>query len=200
MILVYSQDCEKQFMQEMIISINNEENNLLAISKATMNDLGKENVNIYNSLCIMNIPQITAKFTKESVGINEVLCMLNTKIEYNEALIISDSSIIGIIGPCTIRNCQTKFYNTNSSYYQSIKPLVLKIREINPDFVFSIYNLNDTYWIVKDYKLMVLTLMNEDSNPDNQIKIMNANEYISKLSPDVIDPIFMLKKRKVISD
>ena len=85
-----------------------------------------------------------------------MVCDLNKKkLQFNKSLIFSDTTIIGEVS-CFWSTDINDLEFRNSTKIKFWHPLMLEIKKIAPDFIFTIFNLPNSYWYVKNNQLNVL--------------------------------------------
>ncbi|MBN2772867.1 MAG: hypothetical protein JXR31_01370 [Prolixibacteraceae bacterium] len=196
----YAQNCKDNFIENVEQTYNKSKSKFgRIISKSENKSSQFKSVN-FDNLTTIYIPIIVSKKAKGiKVNKENFLCNLNVKeMEFNEAAIIKDSVVFGIVTQCPEDCCKYKFVNNSPYIDLFVKPLVEKLIEIRPCIIFSIYNITDAYWFIKDSELKVLVFETNESN-STDLKIYKAEEYIYSLSEEQINSFLYLKRVKVIS-
>ena len=118
---------------------------------------------------IINVPVIFVSkegaklYSQKKTEKNKLLCYLNCKkLLFDESFIYSDTTILGVVHRSPTFD-GIKFNKSSTTYVNFLRPLLAKIREIAPDYIFRVYNLPECYWYIKNNQLFVLYYKHEDS-------------------------------------
>ncbi len=195
---IYAQNCKEDFIENIEKNYRQSKKKFDRIIKKSMQETNLSKSVNFTDFTIINIPVIVGRRAREiNVDKTHFFCHLNNKnIEFDEAVILSDSTFLGIVARCPGSDCKYSFYSKTPHVELYIKPLVKEIIEINPDFIFNIYHITNAYWYIKNGKLNVLTFENNSGQITN-IKIHKAEEYIQSLSEEDIRAFLYFTRKKV---
>ncbi len=197
----YAQNCNIDLIENIEQTYKKSKNKFdRIISRSLKKNSQLESVN-FDDLTTIYIPVSVGKRTK-GLAVNKAnfLCHLNVKVmEFDEAVILKDSVVLGIVTQCPEACCKYKFVNESPHIDLFIDPLVKKLIEIRPSIIFSIYHISDAYWYIKDDELKVLAFEKNNSK-STKLKIYQAEDYIQSLSEEQINSFLYFKKVKVISN
>lgn len=139
-------------------------------------------------------------YSNRKVEKDKLLCYLNTrKLLFDESFIYSDTSVIGVVSRCaTYSGAKYELNGDTTSYVNFLLPLITKVRDIAPDFIFRVYNLPQCYWYIKNNQLFVLYYKHEESKIE-KFETIKVSDFIRDyLKED--DLVFLYHKRvEVIS-
>ena len=174
--IAHAQECSSCFI-DCITSIWQKQSK--KFDKKTFHTLDKS---LWDNIDIIHIPEMFVTkegeklFSKREASKENLICYLNTKkILFNESYIYSDTTIVGALLDQYELGLK---YVDNKNIYTSISlPLMIKMKEISPDFIFHIYNLPECYWYIKNDQLYVLSYKHTETGIKD-IDTMKANEYI----------------------
>ena len=146
---------------------------------------------------IFHIPEIFVikkgekLYRRKQADKKNLICYLNKKkLRFDDSFIFSDTSIIGIVSRFNITDI--KFYDDTSTYVNHLRPLMLEIKKIAPDFVFRIYNLPQCYWYIKNNQIYVLAYEHIERDLRNFFTV-TADEYIKNYITET-DLVFLSHK------
>jgi len=196
----YTQNCKKDFIGDIERSYWQSKKKFDKIIKKSIEKDNLLKSADFDNFLIINIPVIVGKKTK-GIEINKAnfFCHLNSKkIEFDEAVILKESTVLGIVTQCPGVGCKYEF-NSKSPYIDlHIRPLVRKLTEIRPDIVLSIYHIPNAYWYIKNGELSVLAF-EKDEGLITDIRTYKAEEYIQSLSEEDVNSFLYFTRTKVIS-
>jgi len=123
---------------------------------------------------VINIPVMYS--TKKAVKIrrkgdlnkDDFFCYLNAySLSFDESIILNDT-VVGIVIPSANPARKLEYLKALDNYRKTISEEIIRI---NPEIIFTIYNIPRCYWYVKDGELFVL------ANPNNVFKSYNVTDY-----------------------
>lgn len=160
----------------------------------------------FSQIEIINVPVIFVTkegaklYSNKKVEKDKLLCYLNSrKLLFDESFVYSDTTIIGVVSRCaTYDGIKSEWNKDTTSYVNYLRPLMTKVREISPDYIFKVYNLPQCYWYIKNNQLFVLYYKHEESGME-EIETIPICDFIrDHLKED--DLVFLYYKRvEVIS-
>lgn len=185
--------------------------NIKQVFKAKIEDFNKKSCkNItgryLNQIEVINVPVIFV--TKEGAKLycnkeaekNKLLCYLNSQeLLFDESFVYLDTAIIGVVSRrATYYGIKYEWNEDTTSYVNFLRPLMTKVREIAPDYIFKVYNLPQCYWYIKQNQLFVLYYKHEEAGIE-ELETIQADVFIRDyLKED--DLVFLYYKRvEVIS-
>lgn len=163
-LITQAQECSGQFIE-----------NVEQVFKSKTKDFNKKSYkNItgwdFKQIEIINVPVIFV--TKEGAKLysnkkaekNKLLCYLNSReLLFDESFIYSDTAIRGVVSrTATYDGIKYEWNEDTTSYVNFLRPLMTKVREIAPDYIFRVYNLPQCYWYIKQNQLFVLYYKHEE--------------------------------------
>jgi len=156
--VTYSQPCYDDF----ILSIENQYtkkhsrfDKIASKVLAAQSDGDNAEINEYQYL---HIPIITLKENKNTeIKRENLLCFLDDNLRFEWTIVLEDSVKKGLLLTLKMKVRYTTFFNQNSSFFISYEKLINELISINPDVVFEVYNIPQTFWIIKDHKLSILS-------------------------------------------
>jgi hypothetical protein len=166
---VEAQNCVPNFVNDVLNTsqVKNEKFNNKV--KTTVKSYSNVDFFSLDSARVIKIPVVfsTKKGTeisgKGNLSKDELLCYIDGKsMVFDEALIYSDTEILGAV----IQDPRSKSllrYENDSVRINFIRPLINEVKRINPDIIFSIYNIPRCYWYIKDNELFVLSYEQNNS-------------------------------------
>lgn len=179
---LYAQDCEKAFIETMLNTYKCKEE---TFHKEALRSVKKYSNSDYKHLInakVLNIPVVFsrekgAKICKGEVDKKNLLCYLDgKKMAFDETLIYLDTLVLGAIIQDPNPNNELKYEN-DTFRKTFIRPLITEIRKINPDIIFSVYNLSGCYWYIKENQLYVLSFEHKNTQRTN-FKVHTVAHYI----------------------
>lgn len=193
-----AQNCVENFIEDVlnVAQINNKKFYEKAVTTV------KSHSNDYFDLAdirFLNIPVVfsTRKGAKIANAGNldkeKLLCYLNGKsLVFDEALVVQDTIVFGAVIQSSNPAFDLEFIRDIDLYRVQLAKVIM---EINPDIIFSIYNIPRCYWFVKDNDFFVLYYERE-STEKNFFVIYNAKSFIEEHLNK--EELFFLSYRRVI--
>lgn len=193
--VVQAQECGNLFIENMVNVFNakTKELNRNAYKNITQRD--HKQIEIINVPIIFVTEEGAELYSNRKVEKDKLLCYLNTqKLLFDESFIYSDTSIMGVVcRSATYKGVEYEFYENTTSYVNVLLPLITKVRDIDPDYIFRVYNLPQCYWYIKNNQLFVLYYKHEESKME-KFETLQASVFIRDyLKED--DLVFLYYKR-----
>lgn len=161
-----AQNCVENFIEDVlnVAQINNKKFYKKALTTV------KSHSNDYFDLAdirFLNIPVVfsTRKGAKiantGNLDKEKLLCYLNGKsLVFDEALVVQDTIVLGAVIQSPNPAFNLEFIRNIDLYRVQLAKVIM---EINPDIIFSIYNIPRCYWFVKDNEFFVLSYEREST-------------------------------------
>ncbi|MCK9312287.1 MAG: hypothetical protein M0P26_08430 [Bacteroidales bacterium] len=193
--VVQAQECGNLFIENMVNVFNAKTKEL---NKNTYKNISQRD---YKQIEIINVPIIFVTeegaelYSNRKVEKEKLLCYLNTReLLFDESFIYSDTSIIGVVSRiATYNGVEYELNEDTTSYVNFLLPLITKVRDIGPDYIFRVYNLPQCYWYIKNSQLFVLYYKHEESKME-KFETIQASDFIRDyLKED--DLVFLYHKR-----
>ncbi len=178
----FSQDYETKFIKEVAKKHSKTQPDRL-ISK-TLKDCAKsEEGTPLDSLMTIYIPSInfSKKINNQQGHLTayNLLYYLNIKKFYPDIILVfRQKKIIGYLSARGMSRNDYVYINKSDMLNISYSQLADEIPKIEPDFMFSIYNLPMVYWYVKNEKLYALSYQKDENGMVN-LKSYEATYYIN---------------------
>jgi hypothetical protein len=197
---INAQECSDLFIENIEKAFTDKTKDFT--KKSYKNITGRD----FKQIEIINIPVIFATkegaklFSNKEVERDKLLCYLNTrKLLFDESFIYSDTAIRGVVSRrATYDGIKYEWNEDTTSYVNFLRPLMTKVREIAPDYIFRVYNLPQCYWYIKQNQLFVLYYKHEETVME-KFDTIPAADFIRDYLKDE-DLVFLYHKRvEVIS-
>jgi len=176
-----AQNCMSSFIENLKQVSSKRNERYIKKAKGIMR---QSKVDDYNHLKIINIPIVFStneteqKIRRgEKLNKNDFFCYFNPKsLAFDESLILQDTIVTGFILQSAISSTSFEFVK-NADVYR--KKLAKAILEVNPDFIFGIYNISTSFWCLINNELFALsyqvdvknfTLFSIDFYIENELK------------------------------
>jgi len=191
---VQSQDFCNSFVIDVTNRFNRQSNSFNRIVRNALkeNAIGIENMQVIH-IPLMFVTRKGEKFYRRGKANKEdLICLLNKKkMQFNESFVFSDTTVIGKVSCFWCANINnTKF--RNRAEIEFWRPLMLEIKKIAPDLIFSIHNLPQCFWYIKDNQLYVLSYEHTVHELKNFVTV-KADDFI-KCFIDDRDLVFLSHK------
>jgi hypothetical protein len=181
-VMAHAQDCGELFVENVINTFNSKSTTFDQKVFDNLEELSSKPIEIVNIPVLFVTKKGAKLYSNRRIVKEKLLCFLNTrKPQFDESFIYSDTTAIGIISRCqTYGGIKYELNRDTTSYFNFLLPLVTKVRDISPDFIFKVYNLPQCYWYIKDSQLFVLAFKHNGAYL-HDIKMMSASDYIENL-------------------
>lgn len=155
----------------------------------------------FKEIEIINVPIIFVTkegmklYSSKEVERGKLLCYLNPrKLLFDESFIYSDTTIKAVVSRrATYDGIKYELSEDTTPYVDFLRPLMVKVRNIAPDYIFRVYNLPRCYWYIKHNQLYVLYYKHEE-NVMEKFKAIQADDFIKDYLKDD-DLVFLYHKR-----
>lgn len=182
---VKAQNCVQSFVKDVLSTSQVKHEKFNNKVRTTVKSYSNVDFHSLDSARVITIPVVFS--TKEGTKISgkgnlskeKLLCYIDGKsMVFDEALIYSDTVILGAVIQSPNPNCSLRYEN-DSFRINFIRPLINEIKRINPDIIFSIYNIPQCYWYVKDNELFVLSYEHKNTEMEG-FMIYKAKSFIEE--------------------
>ncbi|MGQ1890095.1 hypothetical protein ACT29H_06605 [Thermophagus sp. OGC60D27] len=199
-LIIQAQECSEIFIENIEKAFTAKAKDFT--QKSCKNITGRD----FKQIVIINIPVIFATkegvklYSKKEIEREKLLCYLNTrKLLFDESFIYSDTTIKAVVSRrATYDGVKYELSEDTTSYVNFLRPLMIKVKDIAPDYIFRVYNLPQCYWYLKNCQLYVLYFKHEETVMEN-FETIPATDFIRDYLTDD-DLVFLYHKRvEVIS-
>jgi hypothetical protein len=180
-----AQNCAQSFVEDVLHTAQVKNEKFYKKVRTTVKSYSNDDYNRLENARVFNIPVVFS--TKDGAKISgtgnlskeKLLCYIDGKsLVFDEALIYSDTVILGAVIQNPDPNCSLKYEN-DSFRISFIRPLINEIKKINPDVIFSIYNIPRCYWYIKENELFVLSYEHKNTEMKG-FMVYKAKLYIEE--------------------
>lgn len=186
-----AQNCLQDFVEDVLHTSQVKNEKFYKKARRVIKSYSKDYYNNLKNLKVINIPEVFS--TKEgerssrNISKQNLLCYIDGKsMVFDEALVVQDTTVLGAIF------FDFGFKRDVDSFRVQLAKAILKV---NPDIIFSIYNIPRCYWYVKDNQLYVLSSETEPSGM-KYFKVYKAASYIKDYLKE--DDVRYLSHKRVI--
>jgi len=171
-----AQRCSDSFIAEVLKQFEREDRRFNRIASNVLKEhaIDVENAQMIHIPVMFVTREGQRLYRSQKADREDLICYLNRrKIHFEQSIILSDTTIIGTVGHPFASIPSLKF--TENVFW---RPLWFKIRELNPDFIFRIFNFpRGNYWYIKNNHLYVLKYERTKYGPKN-FMVINAKDYL----------------------
>jgi hypothetical protein len=197
----FSQNCNGSFINKLKIAYSDKKESFEKIVSRSLKENAEKFSDVQNGLTQFYFPVIFSTRKAEDASRknnllkDSLLCYLDgSNIEFEDAILLSDTALYGSVIRYRDSKSRGTFLDSADVYTTFRKPLVEKLLELNPEIVFTVYNLANTYWYIKEDELYVITYRNTVREM-SELKIFTADEYINTIL--INDDILYLSSKRV---
>lgn len=191
-----AQNCLQDFVEDVLHTSQVKNEKFYKKARRVVKSYSNDYYSNLKNLRVINIPEVFS--TKEgerkrrNLSKQNLLCYIDGKsMVFDEALVVQDTTVLGAIFQSYHSALGLKFIPDVDSFRVQLAKTILKI---NPDIIFSIYNIPWCYWYIKDNQLYVLSY--DKSSEMNHFKVYKASSYIKDYLKE--DDIRLLGHKEVI--
>ena len=191
--VVHAQECSSSFVIDVAKRFNRQSNNFNRIVRNTLKQhtIDIKDVEVIHIPVIFSTREASRRTSRGNrLNISDFFCYFNPRsLDFDETILLQDTTIIGVILP-SASSLRMQYVVKNVDLYR--KQLAKKILEINPDVIFSIYNIPRRYWYIKNKELFVLAFKKDLEN----FKIYDVDFYIENEITE--EDLFFITNRRVL--
>jgi hypothetical protein len=177
-----AQNCEQGFIKDVLRVSQVKNEKFHKKSHTILKSYSNADYHRLENAKVLNIPVVFS--TKEGAKISgagnlikkKLLCYIDGKsMIFDEAIVVQDSAVLGAIIQNPNPATPFEFVRDVDSYRAQLAKTII---QINPEIIFSIYNIPRCYWYIKDNQLYVLSFEHETSETV-KFKIYEGASYIN---------------------
>jgi hypothetical protein len=166
--ILKAQNCLSDFMQEVTQCYVTKNETFTKEANRLIPSISDNQKKIINVPVIYSTKKAVKISRKVRINKDNFFCYLDaSSMSFDESIIITDT-VVGIVIPSADPSQKLEYINVEDDYHKTVAE---EIRRINPEVIFTIYNIPRCYWYFKDNEMNVL------ANPNNGFKAYKATDY-----------------------